>query len=298
MTEPTSTAATSGCGQAASAGSSTLAVSIDGHKRVVMVHIPTDYAATKRASLVLNMHGSSSTAQEQEALSSMDTTADREGFIAAYPQGLIVAGSGFDWNVPSEPLFGGSFPPKGAPDDVAFLTDLVPELASRYCIDLHGVYATGLSGGGRMASQLACDSPRTFAAVAPVAGLRFPSPCPTGHAVPVIAFHGTADPIDPYGGNGQAYWTYSVPVAAQRWAAQNGCGATPRTTTGSGYKLTTYSECSGRAGVELYTLIGEGHEWPGGPILPTSVAKVLGPQTDAVDANTTMWSFFAAHRPD
>ena len=43
----------------------------------------------------------------------------------------------------------------------------------------------------------------------------------------MISFHGTADPVDPYNGNGQAYWTYSVPVAAQRWAAHNRCSPTP-----------------------------------------------------------------------
>ena len=101
----------------------------------------------------------------------------------AYPQGLIAASGGFDWNIPGVPLFGGSYPPPGSADDVAFLTGLVPALAARYCI----------------------DTSRVFAAVAPVAGLRLPSPCPATRPVPVIVFHGTADPIDPYNGHGQAY---------------------------------------------------------------------------------------------
>ena len=103
-----------------------------------------------------------------------------------------------------------------APDDVTFLTDLVGVLEHRYCIDSTQVYATGFSGGARMASQLACDASNVFAAVAPVSGLRRPTPCPASRPVPVIAFHGTADPVDPYNGNGQAYWTYSVPQAARR----------------------------------------------------------------------------------
>jgi len=61
----------------------------------------------------------------------------------------------------------------------------------------HGVYATGFSGGARMTSQLACDDAGLFAAVAPVSGLRRPKPCATTRAVPVISFHGSADPIDP-----------------------------------------------------------------------------------------------------
>lgn len=94
---------------------------------------------------------------------------------------------------------------------------MLPHLLSkRFCIDLHRVYATGLSGGGRMVSHLACDAAGEFGAVAPVATLRLPDPCPSTRAVPVLAFHGTAGPIDPYSGHGQAYWTYSVPEAARR----------------------------------------------------------------------------------
>ena len=116
-----------------------------------------------------------------------------------------------------------------------------------------------------MSSQLACDSPETFAAVAPVAGLRFPSPCPTTRSVPVLAFHGTADPIDPYNGNGQAYWTYSVPTAAARWGKHDHCASTPKKTSGSGYTLTSYTRCGGGGSVELYSLMGKVTSGPAGP---------------------------------
>lgn len=289
------TAGRSGCGSQTGVGSTTLNLMVDGRLRVVIVHVPDGYGGNKHVPLVVNMHGSGSTASQEEQLSGMDGTSDEDGFIVAYPQGLISSGSGFDWNVPNEPLVGGSLPPPDAANDVAFLTDLVPTLAKRYCIDTSRVYATGISGGGRMASQLACDAAGTFAAIAPVAGLRYPDPCPATRQVPVIAFHGTADPVDPYDGNGQAYWTYSVPTAAQRWATHDQCAPTPASRTGSGFTLTDYSGCSDASSVELYSLVGEGHEWPGGPALPRAVTKVLGPQSNSVDANTTMWSFFSAH---
>jgi len=285
----------SGCGTSTAAGSTTLHLRFAGRSRVVIVHVPAGYTGSMKVALVLNMHGSGSDAGEQELFSGMDATSDQDGFIVAYPQGLIAAGGGFDWNIPGVPLFGGSYPPPGSADDVAFLTGLVPALAARYCIDMSRVYATGVSGGGRMASQLACDSSNVFAAVAPVAGLRLPSPCPATRPVPVIAFHGTADPIDPYNGHGQAYWTYSVPVAAQRWGAKDGCRPTPQITSATGYALTTYSGCSGGAVVELYSLTGEGHEWPGGPAMPDQITSLLGPQSTAVNASSAMWAFFSAH---
>jgi polyhydroxybutyrate depolymerase len=288
-------AAGGACGHSVVSGSSTLNLTIGGRTRVVIVHVPAGYSGTSRVALVLNLHGSGSTASEQEAFSGMDATSDQFGFIVAYPQALIQAGTGFDWNIPGVPLVGGSYPPPGSADDVAFLTDLVGQLASRYCIDTSRVYATGVSGGGRMSSQLACDASSTFAAVAPVAGLRLPNPCPSSRPVAVVAFHGTADPIDPYDGHGEAYWTYSVPVAARRWGTFDHCRPTPTVTSGSGYTLTEYSGCAGGVSVELYSLIGEGHEWPGGPRLPRFITSVLGPQSQAVAANIVMWAFFEAH---
>ena len=93
------------------------------------------------------------------------------GFIVAYPQALIPDAGGYDWNIPGVPLLGGQNPPANAANDVTFLTGLVRSLEARYCVSTSRVYATGMSGGGRMVSQLACDASQTFAAVAPVCGL-------------------------------------------------------------------------------------------------------------------------------
>jgi polyhydroxybutyrate depolymerase len=284
-----------GCGGRASA-STTLTLTIGGHSRTVIVHVPKGYSGRTAVALVLNLPGSGTTAADQELFTGMDATADADGFIVAYPQALIAEGNGFDWNVPGEPLIGGRAVPAGAPDDVAFLTQLVGVLEGHYCIAPTRVYATGFSGGARMASQLACDSSGVFAAVAPVSGLRRPTPCPTTRAVPVLSFHGIADPVDPYNGHGQKYWTYSVPAAAADWASQDGCSSKPASSKpDKGVTLTAYSGCRGGATVELYGISGEGHEWPDGPALPPDLTSLLGPQSDAIDANTVIWAFFAAH---
>jgi polyhydroxybutyrate depolymerase len=286
-----------GCGQQSSPGTVTLTPTIGGRSRVAIVHAPSGYHSTNPVPLVLNMHGSQSTALDQELFTGMDATADADTFIVAYPQADIRSGKGFEWNVPEEPLLGGAAVPAHAPNDVSFIEQLVTMLEQKYCVDLNRVYATGFSGGARMASQLGCDASTVFAAVAPVSGLRLPSPCPSTRDMPVLSFHGTADPVDPYDGNGQKYWTYSVPEAAQRWAAHDGCSSNPTISKpDTGVTLTAYGSCSQGSLVELYTIAGEGHEWPGGPHLPRSITKQLGPQTTAISANSTMWAFFTAHQ--
>jgi len=263
--------------------------------RPVIVHVPAN-AGTKPLPLVLNLHGSGSDGAQQELFTGMDATADAAGFVVAYPQGAISVDGGYAWNVPKEPLVTGAAVPKGTPSDVAYLASLVTQLESRYCIDRTRVYATGFSGGARMASQVACDLSTTFAAVAPVSGLRLPSQCPSKRDVPVLAFHGTADAVDPFAGHGLAYWTYSIPTAAARWAVHDGCAAKPVSMTNPGFAVTTYTGCKQGSAVELYAISGEGHEWPGGPAMPTRITRLLGPQSQAVNADTLIWRFFAAHR--
>jgi polyhydroxybutyrate depolymerase len=289
-------AASTVTGCASPASSATLTLKVDGFERTVIVHLPRLTPDTTPLPLVLNLHGSGSTALEQEEFTGMNMSSNHDGFIVAYPQGLIPDGTGFDWNVPGVPLIGGRAVPKGSANDVKFLTALVGIMEQRYCVNPHEVYATGFSGGARMSSQLACDDSELFAAVAPVSGLRRPTPCPAERAVPVISFHGSADPVDPFKGNGQAYWTYSVPTAEKYWAEQDHCSLHATTSTpASGATLTTYSKCANGAAVELYELIGEGHEWPGGPTMPSELTTVLGPQSNAVSASALMWAFFVAH---
>ena len=53
------------------------------------------------------------------------------------------------------------------------------------------------------------------------------------------------------------------------------------------------SLCAERTSVELYTIEGGGHTWPGGKAyLP---ARIVGKVSRDVDATATMWAFFVAH---
>jgi polyhydroxybutyrate depolymerase len=288
-------ATVSGC-TTTSPGSSTLSLKVNGFTRTVIVHVPKVSTGATPLALVLNLHGSGSTAAGEMIFTKMNVAANQDDFIVAYPQALIPDGAGFDWNVPGVPLIGGrSVPPKSA-NDLKFLSSLVGIMESEYCINPKEVYATGFSGGARMTSQLACDDSGLFAAVAPVSGLRRPKPCPTTRGVPVISFHGSADPVDPFDGNGQKYWTYSVNAAAKYWSTQDHCTSVTHEAPVIGVKLTTYATCTNAAQVELYEITGEGHEWPGGPALPSTLTSLLGPQSSLVNANALMWAFFRSHR--
>jgi polyhydroxybutyrate depolymerase len=52
-------------------------------KRHYILHIPASYSGLRAVPLVLNFHGASSNAWQEEALSGMSQEADREGFTLA-----------------------------------------------------------------------------------------------------------------------------------------------------------------------------------------------------------------------
>jgi polyhydroxybutyrate depolymerase len=136
-----------------------------------------------------------------------------------------------------------------------------------------------------------------LAGIAPVDGVRFPSPCKIPRPTPVIAFHGTADATNPYDGGDQAPWTYGVESAVGRWAANDACAPSAASSRPApGVVLTDYEGCAEGAVVKLYAVDGMGHEWPGGPPVTSAQAARLGAQSNAIDANAVMWEFFAAHR--
>jgi polyhydroxybutyrate depolymerase len=279
---PTASAATSSAAPAASEPAApsrdvVLTPVIGGRTREVRVHLPTGYPAKRPVPLLLNLHGSGSTAAKQETQTGLDGTADAHGFIVAYPQGVRASGTGFGWNIPGTPTFAAS-----GPDDVAFLTGLVAVLRHDFCVDPARVYAGGFSGGARLVSQLACMPGARLAGIAVAGGLRAPSPCHPAHPLAVLAFHGTADLSNPFNGHGQPYWTYSVPEAAARWAGYDGCPKQAH--TGRPYPLVTvtdYRGCPDGAEVTLYALTGKGHHWP--------VAA------GAFQPNEIAWAFLSAH---
>jgi polyhydroxybutyrate depolymerase len=253
--------------------------------------------------LVVLLHGSSFNGTRQMQVSRMRQVADRSGFIVAAPNGGASSAAGFAWVIPRVPVLG-TPPPGGLPDDEGYVLDVVAHLQRVACADHRRVYATGYSGGARMISALACDHAEAFAAIAPVAGLRAGTPLPgssrpafdpaTCHPrrpIPIIAFHGTADPVNPYAGGGPPTWAYSVPTAQRRWAELDHCRRGPAlshlTRT---IRLVSYSHCRGGAEVLLYRITGGGHQWPGG----TPLAQ-FGPTTQQISASELMSRFFAAH---
>ncbi len=241
---------------------------IGGLQRTYSVHVPPG-AVT---GLVINLHGAGQTGAVQEAATNYDAVADRYGFVVAYPDGVDMS-----WADGR----GGSVPERQGVDDVGFLSALITQLTNEYGVNSGRVFVTGMSAGGFMAQRLACDRADLVAAVVSVAGtLGATVPCAPSRPVSVLAVHGDADPVVPFGGGpmvgrGGPSVIVSAPELVNRWRAIDRCPPpvdTPGRSSSTG--------CADGTAVEFVILGGGGHVWPTG---------------FGFDASQAGADFFAAH---
>eukprot|EP00438_Fugacium_kawagutii_P002409 Skav210794 [mRNA] locus=scaffold275:195491:196582:+ [translate_table: standard] len=211
------------------------------------------------------MHGTNQHAESFLSWTSLDKFAAQKGIALVALQGVRSPAYNdlirFNVGRRSEPIS------SDAPDDVALVRSTLQAILKLPCIDRDRVHCTGYSNGGRFCSRLASEMSEDFASVAPVSGLRYPFDNNATRAVPILALHGDADPINPFGGHGGPYWDISVPDALQRWAKWNHCYWSsyepmfvdlPRDVS-----VAEYDECNQGASVKVMKLKGAGHQWPG-----------------------------------
>lgn len=238
-------------------------------QRRYRLFVPPGYDGHTRLPLVLDLHGSGGSSEGQARNSGFETLAARERFIVA-----TLDAENARWNVPVQ---------EGLADDVAYVSDVMTHVASLVCTDPARVYATGFSGGARMTSLLGCRLGSRIAAIAPVSGLRFAEPC-AGRPVPVLTFHGLADPQNPYDGHVEGRggeWVESVPEALAGWARRNSCRGDVMLDDPAGPLSTLrYDGCAGDAEVRLIRIDGLGHAWT----------------HEEIDTTAVMWEFFKSHR--
>lgn len=276
-------AAAPACELPRASGTTTHAVDVGGREREYMLVVPEGYDGRRPVPLVLTFHGSGSNPEQQLALSELPAAAGARGFVVVAPYAATPReAGGFTWNVPPAP---------GRPDDVAFTRAVIEDVGAKVCLDAGRIYASGFSGGARLSSTLACELDGRIAAIGAVGGLRHPADCDPGRAVPIIAFHGTADPVNPYEGGGPEYWGHGVEAAFEAWGAEHGGRGPSETAVAPSVARLAYAAADSRDAVVLYRLDGMGHVWPGsGYAFPSDV---LGPASDAIDATQLMLDFFA-----
>jgi polyhydroxybutyrate depolymerase len=270
-------------------------ISVGGLTRNYLLFVPAAQTPKSLPAFIM-MHGSGSTAAQQENYSQFDTFAQAHGLVVMYPNGIER-----HWND------GRVIGHESTADDIGFMKAMLAEVIAQGLIDPKRVYAAGISNGGFMAQHMACVMPEALAGIGVIAATQpVDAACPSPRPMPVIFFQGTADkfvpfnggPIAPQLGNNRGT-AMSNAQAVAVWQKRNGCGAPTRTQLPDAKPLPVTIEtfaCPPGRGLEDVIIQGGGHTWPGARS-GFLVNMILGPVTDSVNANEMMWTFFEKQTP-
>ena len=186
------------------------------------------------APLLVVLHGAGGTGAGMAALTGLARGVRRSGVRGGLPRRIR---SGLERPARRRPA---GFARRAVIDDVGFIDALVAKLVADGIADPVSVYAIGISNGSLLAEHIARHGLLPFAGIGLVAG---PGTVPSRDAMPrparpatVVMFHGTADPLVPYGGGPIGMLGRMVQLRAGRpgrggpraRVAPNPVGASPR----------------------------------------------------------------------
>jgi polyhydroxybutyrate depolymerase len=236
-------------------------LSHDGLNRSYITYVPNTYDGTEKFPVLMNFHGFSGDAGYHLTETNMHYAAHSNKYLLVYPQGALLEGEPH-WN-PCLP----SADNKSDIDDLGFVEALLDQVSSDYLIDRNKVYAVGYSNGGMMSYGLAMHKSELITAFGSVSGTMLDCGEQPNHPMPVIVMHGTNDFTIPYDGSSD---TVSIETTIEYWNSFNNTNTTPVLTSasdvgekGSSVEIERYQYSDGDNGssVELYKIVGGGHDW-------------------------------------
>lgn len=283
-------------------------ITVDGVSRRYLITIPESDDPGEALPVVFDFHGLMEGADIHSKMTGYSDLAQQEGFVVVFPEGT---GQPLRWDTSGDPA---------ANADLGFFDALLEEIGDTACIDTSRIYATGLSNGAMFTSFLVCERSEVLAAAAPVAGVTDMDPCPTTQPVPLLAIHGTADPIllfnggvdvgalkgigkpatDQQAGAEQTTSTTpeadldgeGYPAAVRAFAERNGCDPEPSDSELSDEVIRRTYECPPGAEVEFLVVEGGGHSWPSSEF-SRSIESIVGYTTFDIDATGDAWEFMS-----
>jgi len=284
-------------GQQQQSPAETREIDVNGVKRSYILHLPSGYKKGSSLPLVIAFHGGGGNAQNMVRMSGFSEKADKENFVVAYPNGSGRMGNAL---LTFNAVGCCAYAMRNNVDDAAFISKLIDSLVAEYGVDKSRVYLTGFSNGAMISSYLAAKLSDKIAAAAPVSGSIFASsPKPNGK-VAMLLIHGTADAAVPYDGGmsqraqiepAQSEPYKSVKDGAAYWSKNSGCRSVPERSVKGNITTEKYLGCAKDADVEVISITGGLHAWPGGK----KGREAADEPSKDMNATDVIWDFFKAH---
>jgi polyhydroxybutyrate depolymerase len=242
-------------------GTSDQTIVVNGVVRHYSLHLPKSYQFRHgNLPLLVLLHGHGSSGVKIERSTGMSDKADKENFIAVYPDGR---GQPSGWDLFDDAA--------GGNPDVAFISQLIDTLEKLYAVDKKRIYIAGHSNGGMMAYRLGIELDDRLAGIGVSEALlekKFARDTLSPTPVTIVAIHGKADNVVPYDGS-EGDMDYrpgflSAPASVASYAKRNGCDGATEASKGDGNIVErTYQGCDAGSAAVLVTVKNLTHRWSG-----------------------------------
>lgn len=281
-------------------------IDVQNKERTFTYYIPSSYNHDDTVPLLLAFHGRGSTGKNQINLTKFDKLAEKEGFIAVFPDSSVVhepnlkKGHERQWNDGrvDTPAY------RANVDDIQFISKLIDHFTEHYNVDRSRVYAVGMSNGAFFVNRLAIEMPERIAGIGAVAGtIAVPiTTAKPSEPVSTVFIMGTDDPIVPY--HGVKNYSLSAEEAVHFWRQANGIKTKPTVkhlpkkapNDKTEVSRFTYTHPSNHTEVSFYKVKGGGHTWPGGP--QYAHVNKIGYTSQHFNATETLWHTLKKNRKD
>ncbi len=265
----------------------------DGEKANYRLRVPAGYDGTKPLPMVLMFHGygrnrgqgdTEKGAEGMEEVSGLSKLADREIFIALYPDAN--PNRSYSWNN------GQWFFSKR--DDLAFTRGMMDTIGQNLNVDKERVYIIGYSQGGSFSHNVANKLSSRVAAVVENGGWMTGKEKQPDSPFPVMSIQSLTDTVSPADGN-QWYNVTMKPEAYTQdfYRKANGISDVPNITTRigtDGSEVIDYVWKNPATGAEVKTMYlnNQKHLWYGGK----------GAEDSPINATEEAWKFLKRFRKE
>ncbi len=265
----------------------------NGEKANYRLHVPEGYDGKTALPVVLMFHGygrnrgqgdTEKGAEGMEEVSALSKLADKEGFIAVYPDGN--ANRSYSWNN------GQWFFSKR--NDVAFTSGMMDTIDKHLNVDKERIYIMGYSQGGSFSHNVANKLSNRVAAVVENGGWMTGKENQPASAFPIMSIQSLSDSVSPAEGS---QW-YNVKMQPETYTQDfykkaNGITEAPNISTRTGKdgsEVVDYSWKNPKTGAEVRTMYlnNQKHLWYGG----------VGAEDAPINATAEAWKFLKQFRKE